>query len=245
MKQAFKGDTMSWHYRCAFGLLSTIALAMLGCGSATNNDQGVSFTMLGYSVANTATTPAAGGSAVACSTAPNLSGGVFALGQVGETSGSSGQVVAGVVVQNNLTTQFIRTQSIHLEYIIPGASSQPPTTAIPYGGVVAKAGGLMCGVVPVVPAPIVSWMSLNRNSLPETPFMLIVRGQVTGTTVAGDVLTSNPVDIGFTVVTDNVIPPVGATIPAGGASEEGFIDDGSDTSTDGGTVVDGDSDLQI
>lgn len=242
MKQAFKGDIMNWYYRGALSLISVVALAMIGCGTASNNDQGVSFTMLGYSIANASTTPTSGTSIVQCSTVPNLSGGVFALGSTAETSGSSGQVLAGVVVQNNLTTQFIRTQSVALQYIIPGASIQPPSTVVPYGSVVAKAGGLFCGVVSIVPPQILAWMSLNRNSLPETPFMLIVRGQVTGTTVAGDVLTSNPTDLGFNVVTDNVIPPVSATIPAGAVSggeetvsgtETTTTDSGSDSSGSG------------
>lgn len=206
------------------GLTSGLLLALNGCGSASNNDQGVSFTMLGYSVASAGTTT---GAAVACSTAPNLSGGVFAISTSTETAGNTNEVLAGVVVQNNLTTQFVRTISLELQYIIPGANITPPSTTVAYGGVVPQAGGLRCGVVPVVPPAILSWINLNRNELPELPFSLIVRGQVVGSTSAGDVLTSNPVDIGFTVVEDNIIPPVEAdpTVPDGGtAIEESDLD---------------------
>lgn len=249
---------MNWYVRSGLVLLSVASMAMLGCGSATNNDQGVSFTMLGYSVAATASaTPGAGGTTSGCSTNPNLSGGVFALGSQTETSGATQQVLAGVVVRNNLTAQFIRTQSIQFEYIIPGSQIQPPTTAVPYGGVVAQAAagangaagapGLLCATVTVVPPQIISWMSLNRASIPEPPFMLIARGQVTGTSSAGDVFTTNPVDIAFTVVTDNPIIPaddsVDGTGDATGALEGDFIDDSGD-STDTPTVDNG-SDAQI
>jgi hypothetical protein len=223
--------------RIIAGILVVTLLAAIGCGSASNNDQGVSFTMLGYSVAGTAGA-GTGGTTAACSTSPNLSGGTFPISTDTETAGSTNEVLVGVVVQNNLTTQFIRTQSIALEYIIPGAEIQPPSTAVPYGGVVAQAGGLQCGVVALVPPQILSWLNLNRGSLPELPFMLIVRGQVTGTTVAGDVLTSNPVDIGFTVVADNVIPPTGADDEASGIVEEGTIE-GDDTDLSDPEIEDG------
>jgi hypothetical protein len=203
-------------------LAGALLLTLVGCGTASNNDQGVSFTMLGYSVAASATTPGATTGAVACSTAPNLSGGVFAISTSTETAGSTNQVLAGVVVQNNLTTQFIRTISLQLEYFIPGSSLTPPSTTVPYGGVVAKAGGLKCGVVSIVPPAVLAWINLNRSSLPELPFSLVARGQVVGSTSGGDVLTSNPVDIGYTVVEDNIIPPVPVDPTAPGTGAEGI-----------------------
>ena len=209
---------------CTIGVfLSVVLLSLIGCGSASNNDQGISFTMLGYSVAATTT------STTGCSTTPNLSGGVFALGSTAESEGSTNVVFGGVVVKNNLTTQFVRPQSLALEFLIPGASIIPPTTTVPYGGVVAKAGGLLCGTVALVPPQILSWMNLNRNSLPELPFLLIVRGQVTGTTSSGDVLTTNPVDIGFTVTEDNVIPPAEVTPDGTTASASDVTTQDSDT----------------
>ncbi len=237
---------MSWYVRGGIMLISVVAMAMLGCGTATNNDQGVSFTMLGYSVAaSAATTPGSGSSAAACSTSPNLSSGVFAIGSQTETSGTTPQVLAGVIVRNNLTTQFVRTISANIDYIIPGSQIQPPSTTVPYGGVVAQAGGLQCGVVAVIPPQVLSWISLNRESLPETPFLVIARTQITGTTQAGDVLTSNPVDIGYTAVTDNPITPSDDSVDGQGASEApAEIDDGSGDAS-GDVDVDPDSDAQI
>lgn len=245
-----KGEgVMNWYVRSGIVMLGVVAMAMLGCGTATNNDQGVSFTMLGYSVAaNASATPGSGSSAAACSTAPNLSSGVFAIGTQTETSGSTPQVLAGVVVRNNLTTQFVRTVSIQFEYIIPGAQIQPPSTTVPYGGVVAKSGGLQCGVVSVVPPQVLSWISLNRESLPEPPFLVIARGQVTGTTQAGDVLSTNPVDIGFTAVTDNPITPSDDSVDGAAAVGEtvGVTDGTSDgTGESESPVVDDDSGAQI
>ena len=227
MKREIEGGTMNWLVRGAVVALSITTLVMIGCGTASNNDQGVSFTMLGYSVAASASGTPSSGSATGCSTAPNLAGGTFAISTSTESAGSTNQVLAGVVVQNNLTTQFLRTQSLSLEYIIPGANIQPPSTAVPYGGVVAKGGGLQCGVVTLVPPQILAWLNLNRSSLPELPFLLIVRGTVTGSAVGGDVLTSNPVDIGFTVVEDNIIPPSQGTPDTTGSVSGESIDDGS------------------
>lgn len=211
---------MNWYVRGGILSLACAALAIIGCGSASNNDQGISVTMLGYSVAAAASsTPGTGTATSGCSTAPNLSSGVFSIGSQTETSDSTPQVLAGVVVRNNLTTQFLRTESVFFEYFIPGAQVQPPTTAVPYGGVIAKAGGLQCGVVTVVPPAIISWISFNRESLPELPFLLIARGQVTGSASGGDVFTTNPVDIGFTVVTDVPITPEDGSVDSSGASE--------------------------
>jgi len=235
-----------------FALLSFLAVASFGCGSASNNDQGVSFTMLGYSIANTAIPGAPGapgapggvpGVGPACATAPNLSGGVFPISTSNETAGSTSEVLAGVVVQNNLTTQFVRTISLSLQYIIPGAQITPPSTIVPYGSVVPQAGGLYCGVVTLVPPQILSWLNLNRASLPELPFLLIVRGQVNGTTQAGDVLTTNPIDIGYTVVADNVIAPTEPDDTTA-AGFEGF-DDGTGDLEDGLDLSGGDGDAAI
>jgi hypothetical protein len=235
---------MNKAYTAVATIVGALIMSLNGCGSASNNDQGVSFTMLGYSVAASSLVP--GTPVAACPTTPNLSGGVFAISTSTETAGATNQVLAGVVVQNNLTTQFIRTISLDLQYFIPGASITPPSTTVPYGGVVAKAGGLRCGTVTIVPPAILAWINLNRSSLPELPFSLIARGQVVGSTSAGDVLTSNPVDIGYTVVEDNIIPPVPAdpTVPGAGAGEIDPSELGSDP--DGVVIGDGTgSDNQI
>ena len=98
-------------------------------------------------------------------------------------------------------------------------------------------GGLFCGQIPIVPPEITAWISFNRNSLPEPPFLLAIKGTVTGITAAGDVLTTNETDFGVNITTDNNIPPSAG----GGGGGEGE-DDGGDSGDEGddseGAVID-------
>lgn len=219
-----------------FGFAAVLVVPFIqGCGSGSNNDQGVSFTLLGYSSAEDG----------ACSTVPNLAGGVVPIGSVAEEPGASGRIVAGMVVRNNLvrtpptdgapitnpSLNFVRTEFATFEYFIPGAQIQPPATTMPFGLVVEPNGGLGCGQIPIVPAEVTAWISFNRGSLPETPFLLQVVGSVTGVTSSGNVIETNPVNIGFTVTTDNVIPPSQGSddeVVDGGDGVDGVTGEGLD-----------------
>lgn len=124
-------------------------LTMMGCGGngASNNDQGISVTLLG--LFQTATSQATGGGTTnnltGCGQLPQpLSAGFISLGQTmpqpsatpGTTSTSglsmdpSGAVYAIVGVQNNLYGQVFRADRVLLEYYIPGSSVQPPSTNV-------------------------------------------------------------------------------------------------------------------
>ena len=209
-----------------------VGLAVVGCGSSTNNDQGASFTLLGYF----AELPASGGSELPV----QLTGLSILLSdtETDETPPSgnnlgAGTVLAVVGVQSNLTQQALRTDQVFFEYNIPGASAQPPTTNYALSMTLGPAdsrvpatpsstlpGGFI-GVsnrgfaqVPVIPAEIRQWMSLNRNSLPERPFVMTVRTVVTGVGTAGDRWDTNAADLFVQVNDDTIITPTVGNPPS-------------------------------
>ena len=132
-------------------------LAIIGCGGngASSNDQGISVTLLGLFQTATSTANNGGGTAggatnflTGCGQLPQpLSVGFISLGQTmpqptptptgssgTSTSGlsidPSGAVYAIVGLQNNLYGQVFRADRVLLEYYIPGASVQPPSTNV-------------------------------------------------------------------------------------------------------------------
>ncbi len=137
-------------------LLMTLVpmLAVVGCGGngASSNDQGVSVTFLGLFQSTTAQsgtgTPSGGSTTnnlTGCGQLPQpLAAGFISLGQtmpqatatpnVSSSTGllvdPSGAVYAVVGVQNNMYGQFFRADRILLEYYVPGASVQPPSTNV-------------------------------------------------------------------------------------------------------------------
>lgn len=201
-----------------------ISGAMLGCGSASNNDQGVSFSLLGYFSELPATDD---------TTLPTqLTGLSMTLSDPSDESppsGSnfgSGTVIAVVGIQNNLVAQFMRTDQIFFEYNVPGAAAQPPSTNYPLSITLGAAdsssvtppnstlpGGFAdvsnrgFAQVTVIPAEIRQWLTLNRDLLPSRPFVMAVRTTVTGVTSAGDRLDTNPADLIVQVADDTVVTP--------------------------------------
>lgn len=222
-------------------LLTVCALALLsiGCGSGTNNDQGVSFTL--YSFFDPATGTELFGTAAPLSTdieAEGLDGGVF--------------VTWGI--QNNLLCQGIRTQRGLLSFFVEGSSIHPPSTSLPLGLVLGPASqsreaDCTNGSIPssfnfpstnlanqfVVPPDTMEWINLNRASLPEPPFTMTVHASVVGITTAGDQFTSNELDFFVELTPDNVIPPTQGTgdqgDQSGAATGDGAVTSDGDTST--------------
>ncbi len=224
---------MRFSYARMRNLLAGLAvgLAVVGCGSATNNDQGASFTLLGYFAA----LPSSG----ATDLPVQLTGLSILLSDSDQNetppSGNnlgSGTVLAVVGIQSNLVAQAIRTDQVFFEYNIPGASAQPPTTnyalSMTLGpatsATTAPSSSLPGGFtglsnrafaqVPVIPAEIRQWMSLNRNSLPERPFVMTVRTVVTGVGTAGDRWDTNAADLFVQVNDDTIISPTEGTPPS-------------------------------
>lgn len=209
--------------------LTAIALVAfgVGCGHAPSNNQGTAFTLLGFfselpeSGADDLP-PATIGIATPLSTATETGAG-FAGGI---------SVVAGI--QNNMIGQFVRTDRILLSYYVEGASNQPPDTTEPFGvlvgpaqvataeGDTASAGspsslpdsfttGVLSnnayGEFRVVPPDIMSWISLNRASLPEAPFTMVVDVIVSGVTSSGQRIESNSSTFVIQFNPDNIISP--------------------------------------
>lgn len=175
-------------------LISCLAIStlMVGCGGASSNDQGVSVTLLGFNIDPDTLAPCSG-------TEPNHSGSPVPLSVA---SDSAGGIRTGYVVQNRMTTQFFRTENAFLEYYIPGATKQPPTTAIPTGAIIEKAPeatGEGASAEPsraciggyILPPEVQSWIINNRNSMPELPFQVEVRAYISGMTSSGDRLDTN------------------------------------------------------
>ena len=111
------------------GIACAASVIILACGSngAANNDQGVAVTFLG--IYGSVPTPNQGGGGGAgnmnqgCVQIPApLAIASLVLGN------SSARTTAAVGVQNNLSGQFFRADRIFLDYFIPGAALQPPST---------------------------------------------------------------------------------------------------------------------
>ena len=169
----------------------TVGLTV-GCGSATNNNQGASFQLGGVTNADGATT---------FFTMPYS---VIANGEDGGTT--SYNLVGTLDIRNNLEAQFITLQRAYLSYLVVGASDSVPDTSIALGSVVASKGTFSADI-PVVPAQIRAWLSLHRASLPEAPFDLEVTISVKGVTSAGDTIETNESTVLVQVLPDDVINP--------------------------------------
>lgn len=221
--------------KATLALTITAGLATtLACGSASNNDQGVSFTALGWAVPDDegkCTIPPLYVTAAVVS----LSGGISAEGYF-----SSYGTFICFAVRNNMTSQGVRADRMFYSFNIPGASEQPSNTSAPFTAVLdpisvgeqsdedeLAATGLNIGAQ-LLPPQILEWMNLNRGSLPEPPFTVEGTYYVSGITTSGDRLDSNVVNMNFVVTEDNIIsptpgdedtPPVEPTAAADDSSE--------------------------
>lgn len=188
----------------------SLALLAVGCGSASNNDQGVSFTNLGFFSAD---------DEGVCE-----DGGITGIGVTLGSSTGDGNITGISVcmgIQNNLSGQFIRSDRAIVSYSVPGSSIQPPSAVVPFTivlgpGSTGPDSTLPDGVnnpskvivgVDVLPSEIRSFLSLNRESFPEAPYTLIANVTVSGITSAGDRLETNEASLAIEVVVDNPINP--------------------------------------
>ena len=118
------------------GLCAALGLWMAGCGSASKNDNGESFTMLGFFVPSETTEDCgdfpAGVSVISMPLSQTDQ-------QEGEDSQFSGAGVAAIGVQNNLSGEFIQTERVFFDYSIADASAQPPSTSLPLSAIVGPA----------------------------------------------------------------------------------------------------------
>jgi hypothetical protein len=132
------------------------SLAVVSCGGngASNNDQGMSVTFLGLFNSNRLTTSTVGGGGaggvgvtpgqLGCGRLPSgIIGAYIQLGEIGPEPGGTltstnlsgtdpaGAFVAVVGIQNNLYGQAFRAERLLLDFYVPGASEQPPSTNVP------------------------------------------------------------------------------------------------------------------
>jgi len=189
------------------GLLCSLVFAGFGCGSSSNNDQGVSFSLNGFFA--------------------DLPG---TIGLIGYSAAFGSSVSpAFAEFQNNLAGQGIRVSRINLSYEIPGASVNLPSTSV---GITALLGPTPCVSVDprlcpapttlppafntrnvgraqfsVVPAVINEYLVLNRDSLPPLPFTMEVSITAVGTTTSGDSLTTNEGVLSIEYSSDNTAVP--------------------------------------
>ena len=240
--------------------VAILALSLSSCGSANPNDQGMAFTLIGFSDS---------GSEV------NLVGVTAVLSTDTETEASAPGVLVAAVVQNNLVNQGIRTDRALISYYVEGASSQPPSTTQAFPGVlgpsVSDSGGdtggggsgstsstggggttvTVDGSLPagwenienkfgaqfyVVPPDIMAWLNLNRNVLPELPFQMTCYVTITGVSTAGDRMETNSLPFRVTFKADQIITP-----ESGGGSSTGTTSTGEGD----GFPVDGEGDTGV
>ncbi len=218
---------------CALGVL---ALMLLSCGSATNNDQGTSITLLGFF----AEFP----DSVDCKQLPagSLGAAVPIELEVDEASGTvpGTRTIAGI--QNNLSQQFFRTDHAVITYHIEGADIQPPSTTAPVSFFIRPAAasgatattasdpfdsslppsfaGDSCSIgfaeFFVLPADIQTWINFNKTSLPEAPFNMYATVYFSGLTSAGDRYDTNTMVYTLIMTPSPIIVPTEAPAPTGG-----------------------------
>ena len=206
-------------------MLLPLPLLLGGCGSASN-DQGVSFTLVGFGAYDIDETT----KKVTCLTDEFTNLITVPLSDSAESTPNT--IFSCLVVQHTMPAVTVRTEVVNLSYHIAGASIQPPSTTT-RGTVVlpsAKTSGSTGGTsgtsgtsggtsavsnfvskasipVNIVPPSIREWLSLNRNSLPAAPYSMDIIVSITGVTSAGDQLTTNEAYLQSTVVQDVLVEP--------------------------------------
>lgn len=174
-----------------------LAAVVLGCGSTTNNDQGVSFLNLGFFGVDEDGQCGDSG----------ITGANFALGSAAQSL----NVCVGL--QNNLSGQFIQSNRATISYFIPGAATQPPTTVVPLAAILGPGSDGASTTLPdgvnnpsqvvagitLVTTDLWNYLVLNERNLPNFPYTMLATVTVSGITSAGDRLDTNSMDIGISV----------------------------------------------
>lgn len=223
-------------------LVSLVVIGLMSCGTATNNDQGNSFTAYGWAAPDN--------QGVCTFGLVNTASVLLSTGAIFLETLSSGELVLApglcFVIGTNLTKQTIRADRMYYKFRIPGASEQPPTTSAPFSVVLSppqegqgdgdgpKAQSVSMGGR-VLPNEIIQWINLNRAKLPQLPFRLEGIYTVSGVTGAGDRMETNEISFNFTVIEDNIILPGGSGgggSTGGGGSATGSSDNGNDSSSE-------------
>lgn len=176
------------------GLLSIATF--VGCGGSSNNDQGTSFTAIGFYTDSTGEAGDAGSIlTLFTDVSPTQTEGLYSTTFMG--------------FQNNLSNQFIRVSRIDCSYEVQGSFIDIPSDSFPGNVVLASSPVAEAGAPApesaqnsskgytefiVVSPDIYSYLNNNRAYLPELPFRMTATCSGVGVTQAGDILTTNPLN---------------------------------------------------
>ena len=195
-------------------------------GSGTNNDQGTSFTALGFYGSSDGTTGETGSDVpLFVDSAPQTTFQIYDMHTV----------MTYIGLQNRLSKQFIRVTKIECSYDITGASVTIPDDSFNYSTVI-EANGIAYSGFEIVSPDIMAYLNANINYLPQLPFRMIVTCEATGVTQAGDVMVTNPVSylIQFADVAECCTGATGEAPGGSGGFQQGTGTGGDIDWTDGG-----------
>lgn len=199
--------------RISFVGLATLALiaGMTACGGGTNNDQGTSFTALGYFMTGDEESGDLGTIVYVNEDVP-LNGLIPLFVPVDKDPEEEGIQGGFLGVQNNLVSQYIRVTRIDCDYDIQGAdpSLQVPSESFNLTSVIPAAGGESADGTEtdgeskafmqfiMVSPDILSYLAVNQSLLPELPYRMTSVCRAVGVTQSGDLVVTN--DAPYTIL---------------------------------------------
>ena len=193
---------MSITFRTAIlGFLMLAMFPISGCGEASNNDQGTSFTATGFFTDSTGETGLTG-----IDVASGIDNPVVTDPQANNVLVEGRYTVIYMGLENRMTRQFVRVTRIECSYEVEGASIAIPSDSfnsslvVPAGTSAAAAEGQAATVEPgqafvgfeVLSVDLFSFLNNNIADFPQRPFRLIATCTAVGVTQAGDAIESNP-----------------------------------------------------
>lgn len=191
-------------------ILFALAVAMAGCGSGGNNDQGIAFTATG--IFGTPITENDGEIICPVPTTTNVIVDVSGRLSLSSVLGFPiSQCEGFLALENNLTQLAINVQRVDVSYEIPGGAIAIPENPVAVGYTVASASStsettsgqpnLVYAQLPqqMVPAQMMEFLRINRNLLPQTPYRMTATLVAVGQAQNGDQYRTNPVTYSFTV----------------------------------------------
>ena len=201
--------------RVSFVGLFVLALVagVTACGGGTNNDQGTSFTALGYFMGGDEEDGDVGTIVYVNEDVP-LNGSIPLFVPVDKNPDEDGLQGGYLGVENHLKSQYIRVTRIDCDYDLQGAdpSLSLPSDSFNVTSVVAAAGGdddQGSGIETtgeskafiqffMVSPDVLSYLAVNQNLLPELPYRMTAMCRAVGVTQAGDLIVTN--DAPYTIL---------------------------------------------
>jgi hypothetical protein len=221
-------------------LVSSAFLWSLGCGGGSSNDQGVSFTFLGFNAAD---------EEGICQEDVFTSWKILPLSFTSDIGAGGALNLQCASAVNNMCTQGVRIDRALIRYTIAGSTMSVPSTTVPVSGIFPPAecedapdsslpdgfgGGRSNRALLIfdsVSADVWEFLSVNRNNLPETPFTMEAEVVISGVTTSGQRIESNPMTLDIKVGPDITINPSGGSSSDESVTSE-VAEEETDTSTD-------------